>query len=222
MDWDALYITFKLSLLTTIILLFIGALLAYWLSSKKTVFRSLISILVNIPLVLPPTILGFYFLVLFNQNGYLGSLWYSLTGGSLNFSFSGILIASLVYSLPFSIGPILNSFENIPRELLVSAELLGANAFRRFYSIILPLSIRGILTSGVLVFAHTVGEFGVVLMVGGSIPNETKVLSIAIFEQVEQLNYHQANHMSIILLVFSFTILLIVQLLNNKKTNAYF
>ncbi|WP_150467187.1 molybdate ABC transporter permease subunit [Francisella sp. SYW-9] len=222
MDWDALYITFKLSLLTTIILLFIGALLAYWLSRKKTLFRNLISILVNIPLVLPPTILGFYFLVLFNQNGYLGSLWYSLTGGSLNFSFSGILIASLVYSLPFSIGPILNSFENIPKELLVNAELLGASAFRRFYTIILPLSIRGIITSGILVFAHTVGEFGVVLMVGGSIPNETKVLSIAIFEQVEQLNYHQANHMSIILLVFSFTILLIVQLLNNKKTNAYF
>ncbi|ASG67169.1 molybdenum ABC transporter permease subunit [Francisella halioticida] len=222
MDWAALYITFKLSLLTTIILLFIGALLAYWLSRKKTIFRNLISILVNIPLVLPPTILGFYFLVLFNQNGYLGSLWYSLTGGSLNFSFSGILIASLVYSLPFSIGPILNSFESIPRELLVNAELLGANVFRRFYTIILPLSIRGIISSGVLVFAHTVGEFGVVLMVGGSIPNETKVLSIAIFEQVEQLNYHQANHMSIILLIFSFTILLIVQLLNNKKTNAYF
>ncbi|MFT6835948.1 MAG: molybdate transport system permease protein [Francisellaceae bacterium] len=222
MAWISFWITLKLALITTVLLLFIGICLSLWLSASERWYKSLIASLLNMPLILPPTVLGFYLLILFNPNNFFGGAWVSLTGSGLNFSFSGLVIASIIYSLPFAVRPIQNSFESVQKQAIGSAAMLGASYWDRFFSVLLPLSKKGILTSMVLVFAHTIGEFGVVLMVGGSIAGKTKVVSIEIFEQVEQLQYSQANQMALILMLFAFIVLFLVYLLNRKSNYNVF
>ena len=217
MDWISFWITLKLALTTTVLLLFIGIGLSLWLSSSERWYKSLIASLLNMPLILPPTVLGFYLLILFNPNNFFGGLWVSLTGSGLNFSFSGLVIASIIYSLPFSVRPIQTAFESVQKQAIGSASMLGASYWDRFFTVLLPLSKKGILTSMILVFAHTIGEFGVVLMVGGSIAGKTKVVSISIFEQVEQFQYAQANQMALTLMLFAFIVLFLVYLLNRKS-----
>ena len=159
------------------------------------------------PIVLPPTVLGFYLLILLGPEGAVGSWWVQLTGSALTFSFAGLVIASSIYSLPFAVQPMQTAFESLPRQYLERAWTLGASRLDAFFSIVVPLSVRGFVSAMVLSFAHTLGEFGVVLMVGGNIPGETRVISIAIYDHVESLNYAAAHQMSLILIVFAFVVL---------------
>lgn len=216
MDWTAFWITFKLAVTTTTISLVIGVLLSLWLSSSSRWYKSFIASLLNMPLILPPTVLGFYLLLLFHPDGSLGKFWMMMTGSTLSFSFSGLVIASIIYSLPFAVRPIQNAFELVQAQAMGSASMLGASYWDRVLTVLLPLSKKGILTSMILVFAHTIGEFGVVLMVGGSIAGKTKIISISIFEQVELLQYGAANQAALTLICFSFVVLFFVYLLNRK------
>lgn len=168
------------------------------------------------PLVLPPTVLGFYLLLLFSPNNILGGTWLAVTGDTLSFSFEGLVLASMLYSLPFAVQPIQAAFEQLDDAILDAAGSLGAGRLDRLFSIAIPLSKRGLLTAAIMSFAHTVGEFGVVLMVGGNIPGETKVISIAIYEHVETLQYGQAHALSALMVVFSFSVLFAVYALNRK------
>jgi len=169
-----------------------------------------------LPLVLPPTVLGFYLLVLFSPNAPLGALWVEVTGATLTFSFTGLVLASVVYSLPFTVQPLQAAFETLGRGPLEAAAMLRASPLDAFFTVASPLALRGYLTATVLTFAHTIGEFGVVLMVGGNIPGQTKVISIAIYEHVETINYADAHTLSAILLVFSFLVLLFVYAMNRR------
>ncbi|MEQ8823778.1 MAG: molybdate ABC transporter permease subunit [Filomicrobium sp.] len=209
-------LTLVLAAVTTVLLLFVGTPLAWWLAHTKSRFKPLVEAVTALPLVLPPTVLGFYLLVLFSPNSSFGSLWVTMTGSTLAFSFTGLVIASMIYSLPFMVQPLQTSFEAIGREPLEVAATLGATPRDTFYSVVIPMSVRGFLTASVLTFAHTIGEFGVVLMVGGNIPGQTKVISIAIYEHVETLNYAEAHVLSAGLLVFSFVVLVAVYALNRK------
>jgi molybdate transport system permease protein len=222
MDWIAFWITLKLALTTTAILLVIGVILSLWLSSSPRWYKSLIASLLNMPLILPPTVLGFYLLLLFNPDGFLGKTWLTLTGSTLSFSFSGLVIASIIYSLPFAVRPIHSAFELTQSQAMSTASMLGATYWDRVLTVLLPLSKKGILTSMILVFAHTVGEFGVVLMVGGSIAGKTKIISISIFEHVELFQYAEANRAALTLIGFSFVVLFFVYLLNRKSTYDVF
>jgi molybdate transport system permease protein len=222
MDWIAFWITLKLALSTTAILLVIGVILSLWLSSSPRWYKSLIASLLNMPLILPPTVLGFYLLLLFNPDGFLGKTWLTLTGSTLSFSFSGLVIASIIYSLPFAVRPIHSAFELTQSQAMSTASMLGATYWDRVLTVLLPLSKKGILTAMILVFAHTVGEFGVVLMVGGSIAGKTKIISISIFEQVELFQYAEANRAALTLISFSFVVLFFVYLLNRKSTYDVF
>lgn len=168
------------------------------------------------PLVLPPTVIGFYLLLLFSPNNPVGGFWLTMTGQTLSFSFEGLVIASMIYSLPFAVQPLQSAFEQVDDNLLDAAGSLGAGRWDRLFSIALPLSKRGLLTAAILSFAHTVGEFGVVLMVGGSIPGETKTISIAIYEHVETLAYSDAHALSALMIVFSFIVLFSVYALNRR------
>ena len=215
-ELEAIWISIKLALITMAILLLIGTPLAWWLANSSSRIKPFIEALVAMPLVLPPTVLGFYLLIILGPAGKIGSFWIDITGSSLTFSFTGLVIASVIYSLPFAVQPIQNSFESLGKKTLESASLLGASPIDIFFNIASPLSIRGYITAAVLVFAHTLGEFGVVLMVGGNIPGSTKVISIAIYENVETLNYEQAHILSLGLLIFSFVILLTVYTMNRK------
>ena len=170
-----------------------------------------------LPLVLPPTVLGFYLLIAFNPQAPIGSFFRTVTGENLAFSFEGLVVASLIYSLPFMIQPLRVSFEDIPNSLLDATSVLGANSFVRFFTVVVPVSVRGIVTAIVLTFAHTVGEFGVVLMIGGNIPGETRVLSIAIYEHVETLSYGEAHQLAVGLLVFSLVVLIAVYAFNRRS-----
>jgi molybdate transport system permease protein len=224
-DIAALWLTFKLATTVTLILLVIGTPLALWLSKtnispNKQTFRRVINALVALPLVLPPTVLGFYLLLAFSPNSPLGQLMHSLGLGTLAFSFSGLVIASVIYSLPFVVQPLQNAFAAIgPRPAEVAATL-GANRWAIFKDITLPLAKPGYITAAVLGFAHTVGEFGVVLMIGGNIPGETKVASVQIYDHVEALAYPQAHVLSAVLLVFSFLVLLLVYGRKHDKNGA--
>lgn len=209
-------LTLVLAAVTTVLLLFVGTPLAWWLAHTKSRVKPLVEAVTALPLVLPPTVLGFYLLVLFSPNSSFGSLWVTMTGSTLAFSFTGLVIASMIYSLPFMVQPLQTSFEAIGREPLEVAATLGATPRDTFYSVVIPMSVRGFLTASVLTFAHTIGEFGVVLMVGGNIPGQTKVISIAIYEHVETLNYAEAHALSAGLLVFSFVVLVAVYALNRK------
>jgi len=216
MDFGPVWLTLKLALVTTVILLIICTPLAWWLAHSKSRWAGVVEAIVALPLVLPPTVLGFYLLIALGANGVVGGPWSELTGSALVFTFSGLVIASVLYSLPFVVQPLQNAFIAVGEKPLEAAWCLGASRFDAFTSIILPLSLRGYITAAVLGFTHTMGEFGVVLMVGGSIPNETQVLSIAIYEHVEVLDYSAAHTLSAGLLTFTFVVLLIVYTLNRR------
>jgi molybdate transport system permease protein len=211
-----LWLTFQLAATATAILLVVGTPLAWWLANTRSRAKPVVEALTALPLVLPPTVLGFYLLLMFNPTAPLGAFWVTLTGDSLTFSFSGLVIASVIYSMPFSVQPLQAAFESVGRGPMEAAASLRASPMDAFITVALPLSARGFLTAGVLSFAHTIGEFGVVLMVGGNIPGRTKVISIAIYEHVETLNYAQAHILSAILVTFSFLVLLFVYMFNRR------
>ena len=215
-DWSAVYLTALLALTTVLVLIALATPIAWALARTKGRWRSVGEALVALPLVLPPTVMGFYLLILLGPAGAIGSWWVSLTGSTLTFSFSGLVIASCLYSLPFAVQPLQNAFESVEDGVLQAAASLHAAPFDTFVSVVLPLSVRGYVTAAVLTFAHTLGEFGVLLMVGGNIPGETRVMSIAIYEHVETLNYQAAHQLSAGLLVVSFVILLAVYLTNGR------
>jgi len=210
MDLTPLWITLQLAALTVCSLLVISMPLAWWLAATRSRLKVPVEALTALPLVLPPTVLGFYLLLLLGPNGPAGQAWIALTGSPLAFSFAGLLLASCVYSLPFVVQPLQAAFESMDRRSVEAAWTLGASRIKTFLVIILPQIRRGLLTALVLGFAHTLGEFGVVLMVGGNIPGETQVLSIAIYERVEILDYAAAHTLSAGLLVFSFLVLFMV------------
>ena len=215
-DLSPLLLTAKLAGLTTLILLVIGTPIAWWLASTKAKIKPLVEAVVALPIVLPPTVLGFYLLVILSPQSSIGGWWFELTGQALTFSFSGLVIASVIYSFPFVVQPIQNAFESVGREMMETAYTLGAKPVDAFFSVAVPLAKRGFLTGAVLGFAHTLGEFGVVLMVGGNIPGETRVVSIAIYDHVETLEYGQAHELSAILLAFAFTIMLAMYVINHR------
>ena len=215
-DLAPLLLTAKLAGLTTVILLLIGTPIAWWLANTKTKIKPFVEAVVALPIVLPPTVLGFYLLVILSPQSSLGGWWFELTGQALTFSFSGLVIASVIYSFPFVVQPIQNAFETVGRDMMETAYTLGAKPIDAFFTVAVPLAKRGFLTGGVLGFAHTLGEFGVVLMVGGNIPGETRVVSIAIYDHVETLEYGQAHELSAILLVFAFTIILMMYVVNHR------
>ena len=209
-DLQAVWLTALLAGVTTLLLFPIASPLAWWLARSDSKGRALVEAVVAMPLVLPPTVLGFYLLVLLNPESFVGGLWLSITGESLTFSFSGLVIASVIYSLPFMVQPLHATFRAVPVPVLEAAATLGASPRDQWLNVVLPLAKRGYLTGGVLTFAHTVGEFGVVLMMGGNIPGETRVLSIAIYEHVETLNYKAAHSLALGLMCFSFLSLWLV------------
>ena len=216
-DFGPIWLTFQLATVTTVVLLVLGTPLAWWLSITTRWMKPFIEALTAMPLVLPPTVLGFYFLVLFSASSPIGAFWISITGETLTFSFSGLVIASVIYSLPFMVQPLQTAFENMGKDSIEAAATLGAGPLDTFLNVVIPLSSRGFITGCVLTFAHTVGEFGVVLLIGGSIPDKTKVVSIAIYEHVETLRYGDAHILSGLMIAFSFVVLLIVYL-NNRRT----
>lgn len=216
MDWGPLWLTMQLAGVTVVVLLLVATPVAWWLAFTRSRFRTLIEAVVALPLVLPPTVLGFYLLVALGPHGPIGAPWKVLTGSALSFTFTGLVIASSFYSLPFVVQPLHVAFEAIGQRPLEAAWSLGATKLDAFVTVASPMAIRGYLTAIVLGFAHTLGEFGVVLMVGGNIPGVTKVLSIAIYDHVEVLEYTQAHVLSAFLLIFCFLILTFVYTLNRR------
>ena len=203
-------VSLSLATITTILLLLVSPPLAWWLARTRASARPLVEALVALPLVLPPTVIGFYLLLAMAPDGFLGASWYATTGGPLAFTFPGLVIGSLVYSLPFVVQPLSASFRTVDPGLLEAAAALGANPRRRFLTLILPMHRRALLAAAVLGFAHTVGEFGIVLMIGGNIPGETRVLSIALFDQVEALRYADAHATAGLLVTFAIATLILV------------
>lgn len=216
-DYDAFVVTLQLASLSTVILLVLGTPLAWWLAHSQWRFKFVLEAVIALPLVLPPTVVGFYLLILLGANGALGGAMVALGLKPLAFTFSGLVIGSVFYSLPFVVQPLQNAFVSIGTRPMEVAATLRASPLDRFITVAIPLARPGFLTAAVLGFAHTVGEFGVVLMIGGNIPGETQVLSIAIFDHVESLEYTQAHFLSAVLLLFSFLLLLSVQALNRKS-----
>lgn len=217
LDWQPLLLSLQLALVTTLCLFVVGLPLAWWLAFGRRRYTLWIDAIVALPLVLPPTVLGFYLLVLLGPAGLLGKFWLQLSEHSLSFSFTGLVIASCCYSLPFVVQPLRDAFAAMGREPMAVAASLGAGVLDRFITVALPMAYRGVLTAAVLGFAHTLGEFGVVLMVGGNIPGETRVVSIAIYDHVETLDYSQAHLLSMVLLILSFLMLIPVYALNGGK-----
>ena len=214
MEWQPLILTFKLAAVTTAILLFIGLPVGYWLAYSRSKLKPVAEALISMPLVLPPTVLGFYLLVAFSPANAFGQWLNDWLGLRLVFSFAGLVLASVIYSLPFMVQPIQSGFASLPGSLKEAAQVLGKSRVSIVFHVLLPNMKPSLLTGLVLAFAHTVGEFGVVLMIGGSIPGQTKVASIAIYEEVEALNYAAANSYSLILFAVSFVILVLVYSLN--------
>ncbi len=210
------WLSLQLATVTVILLLVVATPLAWWHAFTRSRARAVVEAVVAMPLVLPPTVLGFYLLVLLGPAGPIGSLWVSVTDTTLTFSFTGLVVASAIYSFPFTVQPLQAAFEGVGRAPLEAAATLGAAPFDRFWHIASPLALRGYVSAVVLTFAHTLGEFGVVLMVGGNIPGRTKVISIAIYEHVETLDYAQAHVLAAGLLVFSFVVLLSIYTLNRR------
>ena len=215
-DLGPLWLSLRLAAVTTLVLLLLGTPLAWWLAHTRARLRPVVEALTALPLVLPPTVLGFYLLVLFSPDNPLGGAWVSLTGGTLTFSFAGLVVASVIYSLPFAVQPLQAAFETVGRAPLEAAATLRAGPFDAFFTVAAPMAGRGFLTATVLSFAHTLGEFGVVLMVGGNIPDRTRVIAIAVYEHVETLDYAAAHTLAAILLAFSFAVLLLVYTLNRR------
>jgi len=210
------FLSLKLASLTSIILLCLALPLAWWLARTKSPIRPFIEAITALPLVLPPTVLGFYLLVLMSPNSALGGLFLSLTGDTLAFSFMGLVFASVIYSMPFAVQPLQTAFQAVGGGVMEAAATLGASKFDAFRTVAMPMARRGLLTALVLSFAHTMGEFGVVLMVGGNIPGQTRVISIEIYSAVETLDYQTAHILSAGLLVFSFVVLTVVYMLNRR------
>jgi molybdate transport system permease protein len=209
-ELDALYLTVALASFTTVLLLILGTPLAWWLSRRQGNLPAVLEALVAMPLILPPTVLGFYLLLLFAPGSALGQVWQQLTGSQLAFSFSALVIGSVIYSLPFVVQPLQAAFQRVPEGLLQAAATLGAAPLDQFRSVVLPLTRRSFITAASLGFAHTVGEFGVVLMIGGNIPGETQVLSIALYDAVESLRFADAHRMAGALVIFSLVLLFLL------------
>ncbi len=216
-DLLALFTTLKMAALTTIILLLIGTPLAWYLAKMQNRFKVIIEAIVALPLVLPPTVLGFYLLIAFSPQHLPGQLWQQATGQQLAFSFTAIVIGSVLYSMPFVVQPLQKSFEQLGEPLLEASAMLGANAMDRFFNIVLPITKASFITAASLGFAHTVGEFGVILMIGGNIPGETRVLSIALFDHVEAFDYAKAHILAISLLAGSMVLLASIYLFNSPR-----
>ena len=218
--YQTLYITFKLAFLTTLFLFFIGLPIAYFLAYSRFKLKPILEAIVSLPLVLPPTVLGFYLILVFSPDSFLGRFVEKYLGLKLVFSFEGLVVASIIYSLPFMVHPIQSGFSSVPKSIIEAAYTLGKSKLETLFKVILPNIKSSILTGLVLTFAHTIGEFGVVLMIGGSIPGETKVASIAIYEEVESLNYQQAHKYAFVLLLITFFVLLVVYTVNRNFLKA--
>jgi molybdate transport system permease protein len=216
LELGPVWLSLQLAAVTVLVLLVVATPLAWWLAFTRSRARTVVEAVVAMPLVLPPTVLGFYLLILLGPQGAIGGPWLELTDSTLTFSFAGLVIASVLYSFPFAVQPLQNAFEAVGRAPLEAAATLGAKPLDTFLTVASPLAFRGYLSAVVLGFAHTLGEFGVVLMVGGNIPGSTRVISIAIYEHVETLDYAQAHVLSAGLLVFSFSVLLAVYALNRR------
>ena len=216
---ETLLLSARLACCVAGVLLLLGMPLAYWMARTKWRGKFLLESVVALPLVLPPTVLGFYLLMAMGSHGPLGKIWIRLFGHTLAFTFTGLVVASVVYSLPFAVQPLLSAFEGVDERLLDAAAVLGAGRWRSFRQVLLPLSVRGVITAGVLSFAHTLGEFGVVLMVGGNIPGVTRTLSVSIYDRVQALDYASASATSLFLLVLSFVMLAFIYGLN-RSTRA--
>jgi len=215
-DISALLVTLKLASITTVILILVGSPIAWWLSQTRFKFKAVIEAIIALPLILPPTVLGFYLLMTLGTNGPIGNFLESIGGSSIAFTFTGLVVGSVIYSLPFVVQPLQNSFASIGKQPMEVAATLGASKLDRFFTVAVPLARSGFITASVLGFAHTVGEFGVVLMIGGNIPGETGVLSIAIYDHVEAMEYGQAHVLAGGLLILSFVMLLVVYIFNRR------
>lgn len=220
-DLQAIWLTLKLATATTVLLLLLALPLAWWLAHTRSRLAAVVGAVVALPLVLPPTVLGFYLLVVFGPQGWGGQLTQALGIGLLPFTFGGLLVASILYSMPFAVQPLQHAFEAVGRRPMEVAATLRARPLDAFFSVALPLASRGVLTAAILSFAHTVGEFGVVLMIGGNIPEQTRVVSTQIYGHVEALEYAQAHWLSAAMLAFSFTVLLALALLTRRTARVY-
>jgi molybdate transport system permease protein len=216
MDWEAIWLSMRLASATTLFLVFLGLPFAYWLSETRWRLKFMLEAIVALPIILPPTVLGFYILIAVGPHSPFGRTYEAITGRSLPFSFQGLLLASIIYSFPFAVRPFIAGFAGIERYLIEASWCLGVSRIGTFFRVVCPLAWTGILTGLVLSFAHTLGEFGVVLMVGGNIPGVTRTVSIAIFDDVEALNYAQAGMTSLVLLSVSFLALSATYLLQRR------
>lgn len=217
-DLEAIWLTFKVATTVTVILLLIGTPIAWWLARTRSRLKGPVGAIVALPLVLPPTVLGFYLLIAMGPNGFIGQLTQELRIGTLPFTFWGLIVASVFYSLPFVVQPIQNAIEAIGERPLEVAATLRAGSWDRFFTIVLPLAKPGFITAAILGFTHTVGEFGVVLMIGGNIPGQTRVVSVQIYDHVEALEYDQAHKLAAIMVIFSFLVLLGLYSFQRKNT----
>jgi molybdate transport system permease protein len=216
MDWQAFWLTFRLAALVALVLAVLGLPIAYWIAYSRRRWRFLVEAMVALPIVLPPTVLGFYVLVALGSHSPLGRWWQAITGHTLAFTFGGLVIGSIVYSLPFAVQPFAASFTLVDARLIAASATLGASRLQTFFRVILPLSLPGLVTGVSLSFAHTMGEFGVVLMVGGNIPGVTKTVSIDIYDKVQALDYAGANETALVLLAISFAVLSLVYGVNRR------
>jgi molybdate transport system permease protein len=215
-DWQAFWLTLQLAVIVSTLLLVVGLPVAYWIAYSLWRWKFLIEAVVALPIVLPPTVLGFYVLVALGPRSPFGRWWISLTGHTLAFTFAGLVVGSILYSLPFAVQPFAAAFASVDRKLISASATLGVSPLRTFFRVIVPLSVPGLVTGTALSFAHTMGEFGVVLMVGGNIPGVTRTVSIDIYDQVQASNYSAANMTALLLLLLSFAVLTIVYSLNRK------
>jgi molybdate transport system permease protein len=221
MNWQALLLTVRLAVLVSAVLLLVGLPAACWIAFSRWRWKFLVEAIVALPLVLPPTVLGYYLLVAFGETTAFGRWYRSLTGHTLAFTFEGLVIGSILYSLPFAVQPFAASFSAVDRNLLAASATLGASPWRTFWRVILPLSRSGVVTGIALSFAHTVGEFGVVLMLGGNIPGVTRTVSIDIYDQAQAANFAAANQTALLLLIFSLLVLSLVYALNRRVAFAW-
>lgn len=219
-DWLPLLLSLRLALITTVLLLILGIPLAWWLAGHRPRWKVALEAIISLPMVLPPSVLGFYLLLAFSPAGPLGHFLDHRLNIRLVFTFPGLVLASLIYSLPFMINPLLAGFRQIPHDLHEAARTLGKSDWTILFRILLPNMRASLITGAVLSFAHTIGEFGVVMMIGGSIPGTTKVASVAIYDEVQSGNYPQAGRYALLLLVLSFTILLTVYLINRRNNKS--
>src|ERR1700688_3951817 len=220
-DWQSFRLTIELAVIVSAILLVVGLPLAYWIAFSRWRWKFLVEAIVALPIVLPPTVLGFYVLVALGSQSPLGRWWQSLTGHTLAFTFTGLVIGSILYSLPFAVQPFTAAFSSVDRKLLAASATLGASPVRTFFRVVLPLSLPGLITGVVLAFAHTMGEFGVVLMIGGNIPGVTRTVSIDIYDKVQASNYEGANATALLLVVLCFAVLAAVYGLERRKSKTW-